>query len=101
MSDDADAMLEGVLLALTRAEGRPDRLFQLLHETWPEARTTALISGLLAAERALRGMFRGSGEPGGDGYLALAAALALAEAANELELVRPDAFVRLGDILAA
>jgi len=101
MTNDVEEILEGVLTALTRSEGQPDRLFHLLHETWPQARTTALIGGLLSAERALSSMFRHGESKAREGQLALAAALALAEASNDAEMTLPGRFVRLSDILAA
>lgn len=99
--ENPDAMLESVLTALLNSDGQPDRLFLLLHERWPHVRTTALIQTLLSAERGLTSTFRESARTGSEGPLALAAAIAIAEAANALELQRPGPYIRLQDLLAA
>jgi len=100
MTDNCEVALESVLTALTRSNGQPDVLINMLHEIWPQARATALIGGLLSAEKALRDVFMDTTEPGQEGHLALAAALTLAEAANEVELMKCGPFVRLSDLVA-
>jgi hypothetical protein len=90
--------LEALLATLTRANGCRDTLFDLLLETWPTARVTALIAGLLTAERALRDVFRENTDGADEGPLAAATALAMAKAANALEQEMPGRFIRLSDI---
>ncbi len=98
-TDTPADLLEAVLSALTAAQGDPMHLFTALSANGSHLRVTALICALLRADQILRDTFAGTTNGHSDALLARAAALSLAEAAEEVERARPpEGVLRLSDV---
>ena len=99
MDYDFETLLEQVLHAVMDSQAEPLTVLWNLRQTAPEARVTALIRALLAADQVIASTFNGNSPGRADAQLARSMALTLAEAADDAEVeTPPSAPLRLSEL---
>ena len=99
MNSDFETLLEHVLAAVMDSKAEPLTILWSLRQTVPEARVTALIRALLAADQVIATTFNGNSQNREDAKLARSMALVIAEAADDAEAAEtPSAPLRFRDL---
>jgi len=99
MESDFETLLEQVLTAVMDSDAEPLTILWKLRQTVPDARVTAVIRALLAADQVIATTFNGNSPDRPDAKLARTMALILAEAADDAEAAqRPPDPLRLSDL---
>ncbi len=80
-----ETLLETVLGAVMNSDADPLSVIWALRQNAPDARATALIRALLAADQVIASTFNGNSPGRADAKLARTMALIIAEAADDME----------------